>query len=146
MDMSAAAFAIIASFRRCSRAMNTARPVNLPLLRLALAMPVTAVASILHRITGVVLFAGTFLLCYLLDLALTDSMGFDRAGDVVETPLGKLGVWLVLTSLAYHVVAGVKHLLLDFHVGDTLRGGRIGAWTSILLAVAAAIGAAFWLW
>ena len=48
--------------------MNPDRPVNLPLPRLALAMPVTAVASILHRITGIVLFVGVAYLCYLLDL------------------------------------------------------------------------------
>ena len=126
--------------------MNPDRPVNLSLPRLALAMPVTAVASFLHRITGVVLFAGTFFLCYLFDLAMADDAGFERAAAIVQAPASKLGLWVVLTSLAYHVAAGVKHLLLDFHIGDTLRGGRIGAWTSIALAGGAAVVVAIWLW
>jgi len=128
------------------RVMNPDRPVNLPLSRLALAMPVTAVASILHRITGIVLFAGVFFLCYLLDRAATDAAGFEHAEALLVAPLGKLALWLVLTSLAYHVVAGVKHLLLDFHIGDTLKGGRAAAWISLAVASVAAVVLAIWLW
>ena len=128
------------------RVMNPDRPVNLPLSRLALAMPVTAVASILHRITGVVLFVGVFFLCYLLDRAVTDAAGFEHAATLLTTPLGQLGLWAILASLAYHVVAGLRHLLLDFHVGDSLRGGRVGAWIVIVVAGVAGVVLAAWLW
>lgn len=126
--------------------MNSDRPVNLPLPRLALAMPVTAVVSILHRITGVVLFVGVFFLCYLLDRAVTDAAGFEHAAAILAAPFGKLGLWVILTSLGYHVVAGVRHLLLDFHVGDSLTGGRAGAWISIVLAAVGGVVLALWLW
>ena len=126
--------------------MNPERPVNLPLPRLALAMPITALASILHRITGIVLFGGMFYFCYLLDLAVTDASGFDKAAALVHAPLGRLALWVILTSLAYHVLAGVKHLLLDFHLGDSFAGGRAGAWISIVLAGIAGIVVAVWLW
>ena len=126
--------------------MNSDRPVNLPLSRLALAMPVTAFASLLHRVTGVVLFVGMLFLCYLLDRALTDAAGFEQAAGMVASPFGKLALWVILTSLAYHVVAGVRHLLLDFHVGDTLKGGRAGAWISIALAGVLGVVLAVWLW
>lgn len=126
--------------------MNPDRPVNLPLFRLAMAMPVTAAASILHRVTGVVLFAGVFFLCYLLDRAVTDPAGFEQAEAILAIPHGKLALWVVLTSLAYHVVAGVKHLLLDFHIGDTLRGGCAGAWISLAAALVAGVVLAVWLW
>lgn len=126
--------------------MNPDRPVNLPLSRLAMAMPVTAVASFLHRITGVVLFVGVFFLCYLLDRAASNPAGFADAAAILAAPPGKLALWVVLTSLAYHVVAGVKHLLLDFHVGDTLKGGRAGAWISLGAAVVAGVVLAVWLW
>ena len=126
--------------------MNPDRPVSLPLSRLALAMPVTAVASILHRITGVVLFGGVFYLCYLLDRAVTDAAGFEHAATVLMSPLGKLGLWVILASLAYHALAGARHLLLDFHVGDSLTGGRVGAWFVIVLAAVAGVVVAVWLW
>lgn len=126
--------------------MTAERPVNLSLLGLFAAMPVTAVASILHRITGIVLFVGALYLCYLLDLALSDQTGFAQAGIVLATPSGKLALWAILAALAYHLLAGVKHLLLDLHVGDTLVGARFASWVSIVLAVSAAVAAAFWLW
>ena len=126
--------------------MHPDRPVNLPLPRLAAAMPVTAVASILHRVTGIVLFAGTLFLCYLLDLALTDETGFAEAAAIIDATPGALAAWAILTSLAYHVVAGVKHLLLDLHIGDSLRAGRIGSWLTLVLAAMAAVVLAIWLW
>ena len=126
--------------------MKAERPVHLPLPRLFAAMPVTAVASILHRVTGVVLFVGLFYLVYLLDLALSDAAGFDRAAQLVAAPCGKVVLWTVLSALAYHVFAGVKHLLLDFHIGDSLVGGRVGAWLSIALAAASSALAGVWLW
>ena len=126
--------------------MTAERPVNLSVLGLFAAMPVTAVASILHRITGIVLFVGALYLCYLLDLALGDQAGFAQAGVVLATPAGKLALWAILAALGYHVIAGVKHLLLDLHVGDTLKGARVASWVSIVLAVLAAVAAAFWLW
>ena len=122
------------------------RPVNLPLLRLFAAMPVTAMASILHRLTGVVLFLAAFYLCYLLDLALDGEQGFQRAAAIVAAPLGKFGLWLVLAALGYHLIAGFKHLLLDFHVGDSAAGGRVGTWLVLLSSALAAILAGLWLW
>lgn len=126
--------------------MKAERPVNLPLPSLFAAMPVTATASILHRVTGVVLFVGFFYLVYLLDLAQDGIGGFRRAAAIVAAPEGKFALWLVLSALAYHLFAGVKHLLLDLHVGDSLAGGRIGAWLSIVLAALSAGALGVWLW
>ena len=126
--------------------MTDERPVNLSLPGLFATMPVTAVASIVHRISGVVLFVGVLYLCYLLDLGLGDQAGFARAAEAVASPAGKLATWAILAALGYHLVAGVKHLLLDFHVGDTLAGARFASWVSIVLAVLAAAAAALWLW
>ena len=126
--------------------MTAERPVNLSLPGLFAAMPVTAVASILHRITGMVLFVGTIYLCYLLDLALGDQAGFERAASMLATPAGKVALWAILAALSYHLLAGIRHLLLDFHIGDTLAASRLGSWISILLALAAIVAAAVWLW
>ena len=126
--------------------MNSERPVNLPLPSLFLNMPVTAVVSILHRLSGVGLFLGVIYVLYLADLAVGSAAGFDEAARVVATPLGKLGLWVVLAALAFHFLAGVRHLLLDFHVGDSLRGGRIGGWVTFVLTLVVAILAGAWLW
>lgn len=109
-------------------------------------LPVTAVVSITHRITGVALFAGTAYLLYLLDLALGSEADFARAAALIETALGKLALWMTLAALAYHFIAGIRHLLLDFHVGDSLAAARRSAWTTLVLAFLAAAATGVWLW
>lgn len=109
-------------------------------------LPVTAVASITHRITGIALFAGTAYLLYLLDLALGSEADFARAAALIETTLGKFALWVTLAALAYHFIAGIRHLLLDFHVGDSLAGARRSAWTTLGLAFLAAAATGVWLW
>lgn len=126
--------------------MNNRRPIDLPLPSLFAAMPITALASILHRATGIVLFVGALFPFYLLDTALDSAAGFDAARRIAEAPLGKTALWLILVALAYHLTAGIKHLLLDFHVGDSIGGGRLGAWLCIVLTMLAAALAGVWLW
>ena len=126
--------------------MNAERPINLPLPSLFAAMPITATASILHRITGIVLFIGSPFLFYLLDTALEDAAGFEAAHAILQAPLGKFALWLILAALGYHLLAGIKHLLMDFHVGDSIGGGKAGSWLSIVLALIAAALAGVWLW
>ncbi len=52
----------------------------------------------------------------------------------------------VLAVLAFHFVAGIRHLLMDFGVGETLRGGRIGAQASFVVAAALIVLAGVWIW
>ncbi len=127
-------------------AMNAQRPIDLPLASLFAAMPVTAMASILHRATGIVLFVGALFIFYLIETALASPEGFDAASAIVKTPLGKFALWLILVALAFHVFAGIKHLFMDFHIGDSMRGGRLGALLSFVLALVVAIAAGVWLW
>jgi len=126
--------------------MHPDRPVHLPLIRLFAAMPVTAFASILHRLTGVLLFAGARFLCYLFDLALAGQAGFEQAAGILATPAGRVALWVILTALAFHFLAGVRHLLLDLHIGDSLAAGRAGAWLSLVLTLGAAAGLRVLLW
>ena len=123
--------------------MTPERPVNISPMSY---LPVTAVASITHRITGVAVFGGTAYLIWLLDLALRSEAGFARAHGIVATAPGKLALWATLAALAYHFMAGVRHLLLDFHVGDSLAGGRRSAWTTLVLSGLAAVLIGLWLW
>ena len=128
------------------RLVSGERPVSLPLPSLFAAMPITAVASIAHRIAGVALFFGGLFLCYLLDVALDGPAGFERASAIVGEPLGKLALWLLMVAFAFHLFAGVKHLLLDFHVGDGMGSARFGAWVCIVLTLLTAVAGGVWLW
>ena len=58
----------------------------------------------------------------------------------------KAAVLFFIFSLKYHLVAGVKHLLLDFHIGDSFEAAQIGSAIVVLasLSITGLIG--FYLW
>ena len=120
------------------------RPVNLDLGTIQL--PVTAYASIAHRVTGVLMFFASFLLLWALDRSLASEASFDDLAAVLSSPIAKVVMWGVASALTYHALAGVKHLVMDTGVGETMRGGIIGARIVFIAAFTAAIlwGVAIW--
>lgn len=124
--------------------MKKSRPVNLDLGTIAL--PVTAKASILHRVSGVFLVVAVAVLLYLLDLSLGSEQGFDRAQHILGSLHAKIILWAVLSGLIYHSVAGVKHLLMDLGIGETLAGGVMAARVTFAVAGVLIVAAGVWLW
>ena len=113
--------------------MEKNRPVNLDLGTIRL--PITSYVSILHRASGVVLFFAVGLLLCLLDASLASEESFNAIKETVTKPLWQVLIWGSLVALAYHMVAGIRHMIMDFGIGETLEGGQTGA--KIALAVAA---------
>ncbi|AOE49664.1 succinate dehydrogenase, cytochrome b556 subunit [Kangiella sediminilitoris] len=120
------------------------RPKNLDLTTVS--FPVPAISSILHRITGVVLFIAVPILLWMLQKSL-DSAGYAELQAMFsESIVWQFILWAILTSVAYHVIAGVRHLLMDLGIGETLEGGRRGAWAVLLLSVISAVLLGVWVW
>ncbi len=113
------------------------RPVNLDLGTIDL--PVTAYASITHRVTGVMMVFASFLLLWALDLSLASEASFNSLGDLMASPLAKGVSWAIVSILAYHSLAGIKHLIMDMGIGETMRGGVLGARIVFLLAGVSAV-------
>lgn len=122
--------------------MNKTRPVNLDLSTIK--FPITAVVSITHRISGVIMLAGILVLMWMLDASLTSEESFVKLTELLEMPLVKLVVWAVLASLAYHTVMGLRHLIMDLGIGESLEGGRLGAKLAMAVAILLIIAAAGW--
>jgi succinate dehydrogenase / fumarate reductase cytochrome b subunit len=108
------------------------RPVNLDLTTIH--QPLAAITSIAHRISGIIVFAGTAVLLWLLDTSLASPEGFARLREAGLAPASKFLVWVVLAALAYHMVAGVKHLLMDMGIGESRAGGPRGARITIIVS------------
>lgn len=125
-------------------ALSSERPVNLDLTTFR--FPITAIASILHRVAGVILFFGSFILMALLGMSLENEAGFADTLVLLENGFVSLIVWGVLAALAYHFVAGVKHLFMDMGYGETLESGRLFAKVSIAVASLLIVSAAVWVW
>lgn len=108
--------------------------------------PVTAISSILHRITGVVLFFALPIILWMLQKSFT-AEGFAELQSMFANDfIWQFILWAITASVAYHVIAGVRHLLMDMGIGESLEGGTRGAWMVIVLGVLAAIGLGVWVW
>lgn len=114
------------------------RPVNLDIGTIRL--PLAAWASLLHRISGVIVFLGTALLLWVLDLSLSGPQGFASVSETAGSFLSRFLVWVVLSALAYHIIAGCRHLLMDLGVGESLEGGALGAKLVLIISVLVIIG------
>lgn len=99
-----------------------ARPVYLNLLRIHLPLP--GWVSILHRVSGALLFAALPLGVWALSVSLADETGFQRIADRVTHPLAKPVLLLLIWAFVHHLLAGVRHLALDVHWGVDLRHAR----------------------
>ena len=124
--------------------MNSKRPVNLDLTTIRLPLP--AYASILHRISGVILFVGIAFLLYGLDLSLSSPRGFEQLTECLQSPVAKFITWGLLTGLGYHFVAGIKHLLMDAGLGEGKESGTFAAKVTLILAVLLSALAGVWVW
>jgi succinate dehydrogenase / fumarate reductase cytochrome b subunit len=101
------------------------RPVNLDIGTMRL--PITAWASITHRASGVFLFIASVLMLWALDASLASPASFAELQALLSGGLARLVLWLIGTGLIYHSLAGVKHLIMDFGVGESMPGGVLGA-------------------
>lgn len=127
-----------------ARGTKTVRPVYLSLTRFSFPLP--AIGSITHRFTGVVLFFGVGFLLYLLDESLASPQGLENARTLLAAPIAKIALLVVLATLAYHLVAGIKHLLLDFDIGDSLEGARLSTQITFAASAVLIVLAGAWLW
>ncbi|ARB46201.1 MULTISPECIES: succinate dehydrogenase, cytochrome b556 subunit [Alcanivoracaceae] len=124
--------------------MNDKRPVNLDLSTIK--FPVTAIASITHRITGVAIFVALPILLWMLDRSVASPESFADLKQLLDSPLAKLVVWAILTPILYHLVAGIRHLFMDAGMGETLEGGRRGAKSVFIITAVLVVLVGAWIW
>ncbi len=121
------------------------RPVYLNLL--AIRQPVPAIVSILHRISGAILFlVGIPALLWVVQRALASPDAWAQMRATLAHPLAKL----VLVGLAWcyfhHFIAGIRHLVMDLHVGMDLPSARRSSAITLVLGIVLALAVAVKLW
>lgn len=124
--------------------MNSNRPVNLDLTTIQLPLP--GKASILHRISGVILFFAVAFVLAALSMSLESEASFADLKASFDHGLVKFIAWGIVTALGYHFIAGVKHLVMDMGIGETKEGGRTGAIITLAGGVIVAVLAGVWVW
>ncbi|GLX87296.1 succinate dehydrogenase cytochrome b556 large subunit [Thalassotalea loyana] len=124
--------------------MKKQRPVNLDLTTIK--MHPAANASILHRISGVIMvFAVGILLC-LLSLSLSSAEGFTEVEAMLDGFFFKFIILGIVSAIMYHFLAGVRHLLMDLGHFEEKVSGNTSAKVVIVLWVILTVLAGVKLW
>lgn len=102
-------------------------------------LPMLAILSITHRMTGVALSVGTLLLVYWLYAAASGPESFDYAQGIFGSMLGQLVLFIFTLALFYHMCNGIRHLFWDmgygFKLADADRSGRIVIGVTVVLTI-----------
>lgn len=117
------------------------RPVYLNLFHIYL--PLAGWVSIMHRVSGVLLFVAMPLGVGVLSVSLSGEAGFQQVAGWMTHPLAKLFLLMMVWSLVHHFFAGLRHLALDLHWGVELRHARRSA-VAVLLATGTVTLMAAW--
>lgn len=121
------------------------RPVNLDLRTIR--FPATAIVSILHRVSGVITFVAVGILLWLLGVSLSSAEGFQTASAIMGSFFVKFIMWGILTALAYHVVGGIRHMLMDVgYLEETFATGQRTAKLSFILTIVLSLLAGVLVW
>jgi succinate dehydrogenase / fumarate reductase cytochrome b subunit len=120
------------------------RPKHLNLMQIRLPLP--ALISILHRISGAILFLSIPFLLWLFQSTLESPASFDALRAVVSNPLVKIALLGLLWGYLHHLLAGFRHLFLDLHVGVELETARLTSKIVLVagIALTLAVGVALW--
>jgi succinate dehydrogenase / fumarate reductase, cytochrome b subunit len=137
-------WAVKCSKRQGFTIVNNQRPVNLNLLTIR--QPVTAVVSILHRISGLILFLSLPVILWALGLALADVEGYNTVANYLAMPFGKIIALAIWAAVAIHLCAGFRHIIMDMGWAESLHQARLGAFLVLLLTLALVILGGIWLW
>lgn len=123
---------------------SSGRPENLDISTIKL--PLAAITSITHRISGVILFVAIGILLWMLDLSLASEDSFTRLEEILSAGWARFILWGIFSALAYHMVAGCKHLLMDMGVGETKAAGPRGATIVIIVSAILIVAIGMYLW
>lgn len=102
------------------------RPVFFNLVQIQ--MPVGALTSIAHRVTGILLALGIPYGVHLLDLSLQSPQSFAQLTGLFHQWPFKVAAIVFIWALGHHLLAGIRHLLSDIDIGALLPAARRSAW------------------
>lgn len=124
--------------------MNKNRPVYLDLRLIKLPLP--GFVSVLHRVSGLLLFLALPLLLRMLQDSLLSIETYTQLAAMLRHPLSKLVLTGLLWAFLHHCCAGIRFLAIDMHIGAGLAQARASSkWVlSVSLGLTLLIG--IWLW
>lgn len=127
--------------------MNKRRPTNIDIPSvLYYQLPLPGIVSILHRISGILLFLAIPILLWILDKSLASEVSFIQTKELLDGFFMFLVMWAILGAITYHLVAGIKHLIMDMGFGETTEGAELGSKIALGVSAALILLLGIWLW
>ncbi|MBN7826976.1 succinate dehydrogenase, cytochrome b556 subunit [Bowmanella dokdonensis] len=119
--------------------MKKQRPVNLQLNTIS--FPPAAISSILHRVTGVALFFALIFVIWAWAVSVSSAEGFDMVVECMNGVLGKLIAIGTVSAFIYHLLGGLRHMVMDMGHWEEMQSGNnsariiIGLWIVLTVLV-----------
>jgi succinate dehydrogenase / fumarate reductase cytochrome b subunit len=126
------------------KTVKSQRPVNLDITTIKFPLP--AIASILHRISGLAIFFGIAFLIWGLGASLESEESFNALKECLNGVVPKLILWAILAGFIYHFIAGLRHLMMDMGYFETLQGAKVLATLVLVVSAVLIAVAGVWIW
>ena len=124
--------------------MRKERPKNLDLSTVS--FPVTATASILHRVSGIIVFIALAIFLILLNCSLSSAEDFQRVQGYFDLFIVEFVFWGSLTGLAYHAVFGIRHMIQDLGYWEEMDSSSLSAKVGFVITAALSVLAGVLVW
>jgi succinate dehydrogenase / fumarate reductase cytochrome b subunit len=124
--------------------MNKQRPKHLALHQIKL--PLSGIVSILHRISGLLLFFSLPLLLLMLQYSLTSIETYTQLMSELANPLSKLMLLGLVWAFLHHFCAGLRYLAIDLHLVHDLAQARNSSKVVMVVSLALTIFFGVKLW
>lgn len=125
--------------------MKKTRPVNLELNTIAL--PIMGVASILHRISAVIIWVATAFFFFALYTSLSSPEGYSEVHTLLkQNVVVQFFTWGFMTAIGYYTAGGLKHIIQEAGYCEELESGRAISRAAIGLGIILSIAFGVWIW
>ena len=120
------------------------RPKHLALHKIKLPLP--GFVSILHRISGLLLFVALPALLWIFQASLNSIESYTSLIEILRHPLSKLIALGLLWAFFHHFCAGIRYLLIDLHISSSLAGARLSSKIVMVVSLTLTLlmGVALW--
>ena len=120
--------------------------LSLTALLFEIRLPLAGWVSILHRVSGLLLFLAVVWLLFMLDRSLASEAGFESMRRYAGLPLVKLSLLVLVWAYCHHFCAGIRFLFLDLDKGVDKATARLTGIAVFVVSLALTAWLGFKLW
>ncbi|CAH1903721.1 Succinate dehydrogenase cytochrome b-556 subunit [Candidatus Nitrotoga sp. HW29] len=124
--------------------MNKNRPIHIDLRLIKLPLP--GLVSILHRVSGLLLFLTLPLFLKMLQYSLFSIETYTQLVATLRHPLSRLILIGLLWAFLHHLCAGIRYLAVDMHIGVGLTQARASSKLVLFVSLGLTLLIGVWIW